>query len=116
MRILSRVRTRRASLCRGQVLALDDSMRLLHTMLQGFKMCKDLGLVDRLPRLVCAQAQHANPLYQAYKKVCRRLPRVAVFPITPARRRYCCICGEGVRSDGCILGFWVLIQVCSLTR
>ncbi len=37
--------------------------------LQGFKMCKDLGLVDRLPRLVCAQAQNANPLYQAYKKV-----------------------------------------------
>ena len=32
-------------------------------------MCKDLGLVDRLPRLVCAQAQNANPLYQAYKKV-----------------------------------------------
>ena len=36
---------------------------------QGFKMCKDLGLVDRLPRLVCAQAQNANPLYLAYKKV-----------------------------------------------
>lgn len=37
--------------------------------LQGFKMCKDLGLVDRMPRLVCAQAQNANPLYLAYKKV-----------------------------------------------
>ena len=46
--------------------------RVLHAEhVQGFKMCKDLGLVDRLPRLVCAQAQHANPLYQAYKKVCR---------------------------------------------
>ena len=51
-------------------------MRVLHTTRQGFKMCKDLGLVDRLPRLVCAQAQHANPLYQAYKKVCRRLHQV----------------------------------------
>ena len=28
---------------------------------------RDLGLVDRLPRLVCAQAQNANPLYLAYK-------------------------------------------------
>ena len=27
---------------------------------------RDLGLVDRLPRLVCAQAQNANPLYRAY--------------------------------------------------
>ena len=34
-----------------------------------FKMCKDLGLIDRLPRLVCAQAHNANPLYLAYKKV-----------------------------------------------
>jgi threonine synthase len=27
---------------------------------------QDLGLVDKLPRLVCAQAQNANPLYTAY--------------------------------------------------
>lgn len=36
---------------------------------QGFKMCMDLGLVDRMPRMVCAQAQNANPLYLAYQKV-----------------------------------------------
>lgn len=30
-------------------------------------MCKELGLVDRMPRLVCAQAANANPLYTAYK-------------------------------------------------
>eukprot|EP00959_Pyramimonas_sp_CCMP1952_P292639 6120297-Pyramimonas_sp.AAC.1 len=30
-------------------------------------MCKDLGLVDRIPRMVVAQAQNANPLYRAYK-------------------------------------------------
>ncbi|MCL7046372.1 hypothetical protein MKW94_007744 [Papaver nudicaule] len=30
-------------------------------------MCKELGLVDRLPRLVCAQAANANPLYLHYK-------------------------------------------------
>ena len=30
-------------------------------------MCKDLGLVDKLPRMVVAQAHNANPLYRAYK-------------------------------------------------
>jgi len=38
----------------------------VYAFYKGFKMCKDLGLVDRLPRLVCAQAQNANPLYTAY--------------------------------------------------
>ncbi len=32
----------------------------------GLKMMKDLGLIDRLPRIVCAQAQKANPLYRSY--------------------------------------------------
>ena len=32
----------------------------------GFLLARDLGLVDRLPRLVCAQTQQANPLYRAY--------------------------------------------------
>lgn len=40
----------------------------IYAFYKGFKMCKDLGLVDRIPRLVCAQAANANPLYQAYKK------------------------------------------------
>ncbi len=30
-------------------------------------MCKELGLVDKLPRLVVAQAANANPLYEAFK-------------------------------------------------
>jgi threonine synthase len=34
----------------------------------GFLLMKDLGMVDRVPRLVCAQAQQANPLYRAYLK------------------------------------------------
>jgi len=34
----------------------------------GFLLMKDLGLTDRVPRLVCAQAQQANPLYRAYLK------------------------------------------------
>jgi threonine synthase len=34
---------------------------------KGFQLMKALGVIDRLPRLVCAQAHHANPLYRAYK-------------------------------------------------
>jgi threonine synthase len=33
---------------------------------RGFLMLKELGLIDRLPRLVCAQAERANPLYRSY--------------------------------------------------
>jgi threonine synthase len=32
---------------------------------KGFVLMKELGLVERLPRLVVAQAEHANPLYLA---------------------------------------------------
>lgn len=39
----------------------------VYAFYKGFKMCKDLGLVDRLPRMVCAQAANASPLYQAFK-------------------------------------------------
>ena len=35
---------------------------------KGLMLMYDLGLIDRLPRLCVAQAEHANPLYQAYKK------------------------------------------------
>jgi len=34
---------------------------------KGFKMMYELGIIDRLPRLVCAQAERANPLYLSYK-------------------------------------------------
>ena len=34
---------------------------------KGFKIMYDLGLIDRLPRIVCAQAENANPLYLSYK-------------------------------------------------
>lgn len=33
----------------------------------GFELMQDLGLISRLPRIVVAQAQRANPLYQAYE-------------------------------------------------
>jgi len=32
----------------------------------GFLLLKELGLADRIPRLVCAQAQQANPLYRSF--------------------------------------------------
>ena len=33
---------------------------------RGFSLMRDLGMVDRLPRLICAQAQRANPLYRSF--------------------------------------------------
>ena len=33
---------------------------------RGFLLMRDLGMIDRLPRLVCAQAAHANPLYRSF--------------------------------------------------
>lgn len=34
----------------------------------GFLLMKKLGLIDKLPRIIVAQAERANPLYRAYKK------------------------------------------------
>ncbi|KAJ7955935.1 Threonine synthase, chloroplastic [Quillaja saponaria] len=39
----------------------------IYAFYKGFKMCQELGLFDRIPRLVCAQAANANPLYLYYK-------------------------------------------------
>lgn len=33
---------------------------------RGFLMMRELGLIDRLPRIAVGQAAHANPLYRAY--------------------------------------------------
>src|SRR5947207_6445073 len=33
---------------------------------KGLLMMKDLGLINKLPRIVFAQAERANPLYRAY--------------------------------------------------
>lgn len=34
---------------------------------RGFQMLRELGLINKLPRLVCAQAERADPLYRSYK-------------------------------------------------
>ncbi|KAL2945160.1 Threonine synthase 1 chloroplastic [Bienertia sinuspersici] len=39
----------------------------IYAFYKGFKMCYELGLVDKMPRLVCAQAANANPLYTYFK-------------------------------------------------
>ncbi|MCB1195342.1 threonine synthase [bacterium] len=35
---------------------------------KGFTMMRELGLISRMPRIVLAQAERANPLYESYKK------------------------------------------------
>jgi len=47
----------------------------------GFEIMHDLGLISRLPRIVVAQAERANPLYQAYKEGWDN------FHAVPARKR-----------------------------
>ena len=34
---------------------------------KGFRLMMDLGLINRMPRLVAAQAERADPFYQSYK-------------------------------------------------
>src|SRR5256714_2964934 len=34
----------------------------------GFLLMRELGLISRLPRLVCAQTERANPLYRSYRE------------------------------------------------
>ncbi|KAK4537850.1 hypothetical protein CDCA_CDCA14G3875 [Cyanidium caldarium] len=38
----------------------------VYAFYKGFAMMRELGLTDRMPRLVVAQSANANPLYQAY--------------------------------------------------
>lgn len=38
-----------------------------YAMYRGLEMMRDLGLIDRLPRLCLAQAERANPLFRAYR-------------------------------------------------
>ena len=35
---------------------------------KGFLMMEEMGLIDKRPRIVCAQAARANPLYRSYLK------------------------------------------------
>src|SRR5881409_215784 len=42
----------------------------------GFLLMREMGLIDRLPRLVCAQTERANPLYRSYREGFAKLEAV----------------------------------------
>ncbi len=52
---------------------------------RGFLMLRALGLVDRLPRLAVAQAEAANPLYQAVRRAGSASATVEVPPVAARR-------------------------------
>ena len=39
----------------------------ISALYQGFKLMMDLGVISRMPRLVAAQAERANPFYESFK-------------------------------------------------
>lgn len=47
---------------------------------KGLLMLYDLGLINRLPRIVCAQAENANPLYRAYVTGFENYEPIAALP------------------------------------
>jgi threonine synthase len=46
----------------------------------GFAMAKELGVIDRIPRLVIAQAANANPMYLAYTRKTKDVAAVVAQP------------------------------------
>ena len=48
------------------VVAPGGNLGNISAIANGFMLARDLGLIGRLPRLVCAQTEMANPLYRAY--------------------------------------------------
>jgi threonine synthase len=46
----------------------------------GFRMMKELGLIDRYPRLVMAQAENANPLYRAFVEKKKEVEAITALP------------------------------------
>lgn len=47
---------------------------------KGFRMLKDLGVIDKLPRLVCAQAAQADPLYRSFITGFRKFEPIQAQP------------------------------------
>jgi threonine synthase len=46
----------------------------------GFKMMKELGVIERYPRLVVAQAENANPLYRAFVEGKKEVAAIVAKP------------------------------------
>ena len=49
-------------------------------LFSGFKMMKDLGVTSKIPRLVVAQAENANPLYRAWSAGRREVEAMKAKP------------------------------------
>jgi threonine synthase len=47
---------------------------------KGLMLMKELGLISRLPRILAAQAESANPLYRSYKSGLRNLESMETRP------------------------------------
>lgn len=47
-----------------------------YALYSGFRMMKELGLIDRFPRLCAAQAERANPLYRAWSAKSREVAAI----------------------------------------
>ena len=52
----------------------------IHAMGKGLLLMKELGLIDRIPRIAAAQAANANPLYQSYLSGFERFEPVKAKP------------------------------------
>ncbi len=50
------------------VLVPGGNLGNVSALARGFEMMRGLGLTTRLPRLVCCQAAHASPLFQAFAR------------------------------------------------
>ena len=46
----------------------------------GFKMMRELGVIDRFPRLAVAQSENANPLYRAWSQGKREVEAIVAKP------------------------------------
>ncbi len=46
----------------------------------GFRMMKQLGVIERYPRLVVAQAENANPMYRAWSQGLREVTPITAKP------------------------------------
>lgn len=52
----------------------------VYALYRGFEMMRALGVIERLPRLVAAQAQNADPLYRAWASGAREVTPIAAQP------------------------------------
>ncbi len=50
------------------VLVPGGNLGNISAITKGFEQMLDLGLVAKMPRFVCCQAEHANPLYLAFQR------------------------------------------------